>query len=120
MYNLIEYSSNYSETTGSLWFYSKDETSNDIANADNFKSFKYQAKLLGNTAVQPAPNAANGILKNAKIAVLLKYLSNFRRSREMPLINCKVELKLRFNARKYYLRKGIIKNYNVIINGKNF
>ena len=25
MYKLIEYSSNYSETTGSLWFYSKDE-----------------------------------------------------------------------------------------------
>ena len=28
MYNLIEYSSNYSETTGSLWFYSKDEATN--------------------------------------------------------------------------------------------
>ena len=35
MYNLIEYSSNYSETTGILWFYSKDEATNfdtDIAN----------------------------------------------------------------------------------------
>ena len=35
VYNLIEYSSNYSETTGSLSFYSKDETTNfdaDIAN----------------------------------------------------------------------------------------
>ena len=35
MYNLIEYSSNYSDTTGSLWFYSKDETTTfnvDIAN----------------------------------------------------------------------------------------
>ena len=52
MYNLIEYSSNYSETTGSLWFYSKDEPTNfsvDIANNDNFKSFKYKAKVLGNT-----------------------------------------------------------------------
>ena len=41
MNNLIEYSSNYSETTGSLWFYSKDEATNlnaDIANYDNFKS----------------------------------------------------------------------------------
>ena len=27
IYNLIEYSANYSETTGSLWFYSKDKTS---------------------------------------------------------------------------------------------
>ena len=53
MYNLIEYSSNYSETTGSLWFYSKDEATNfnaDIVNDDKSKSFKYKAKLLGNTA----------------------------------------------------------------------
>ena len=40
MYNLIEYSSNYSETTGSLWFYSKDEATNsnaDIPNTNNFQ-----------------------------------------------------------------------------------
>ena len=52
MYNLIECSSNYSETKGSLWFYSKDETTNfnaDIADTDNFKSFEYKAKLLRNT-----------------------------------------------------------------------
>ena len=51
MHNLIEYSSNYSETTGSLWFYSKDEATNfdfDFANS-NFKSFEYKAKLLKNT-----------------------------------------------------------------------
>ena len=62
MYNLIEYSSNYSETTGSLWFYSKDEATNfddDIANNNNFKSFEYNAKLLGNTET----DGANGILK---------------------------------------------------------
>ena len=47
-------------------------------------------KLLGNTVV----NETNGILRNF-IAVLLKYLSNFWRSLEMPLINCKVELKLK-------------------------
>ena len=48
MYNLIECSSNYSETTGSLWFYSKDEETNfdaNIENTDDFKSFK--CKLLG-------------------------------------------------------------------------
>ena len=79
MYNLIEYSSNYSETTGSLWFYSKDEATDfnaDIANDNSFKSFKYKAKLLGNTKAQPNPNHANGILKNATIVVPLKYLSN--------------------------------------------
>ena len=42
MYNLIEYSPNYSETTGSLQFYSKDT---GIANNNNFKFFEYKAKL---------------------------------------------------------------------------
>ena len=95
MYNLIEYSLNYSETTGSLCFYSKDEAVNfngDIAYVDNFKSFKYEAKLLGNTA----PDRANETLRNATIAVPLKYLSNFSRFLEMPLMNCKVELKLKW------------------------
>ena len=39
---------------------------------------------------------ANGVLKNATIVVLSKYLSIFWRSLEMPLINCKVELKLQW------------------------
>ena len=98
MYNLIEYSSNYSEATGSLWFYSKDEASNfnnNIANTDNFKSFKYKAKFLGNTEAQ-ADNGANGIRKYATIAVLLEYLRNFWRSLEMPSINCKIEWKIRW------------------------
>ena len=100
MYNLIEYSSNYSEKTKSLWFYSKDEATDfnaDIVN-NNFRSFKYEAKLLENTEA----DGANGVLKNATIAVPLKYLrSNFWRSLEMPLINCKVELKL--NWAKYFV-----------------
>ena len=44
IYNLIEYNSSYSETTGSLWFYSKDEATNFNANID-FKSIKYKARL---------------------------------------------------------------------------
>ena len=47
-------------STGSLWFHSKDETTDfnaDIANDTNFKSFRYQIKLLGNTVA----NAAYGI-----------------------------------------------------------
>ena len=111
MYNLIEYSSNYFETTGRLWLYSKDETTNfDVAiiNTDNFKSFKCKAKLLSNTAAQLNPNQANGILKNATIVALnanakvtLKYLNNFWKSLEMSLINCKVESKLKWT--KYYV-----------------
>ena len=74
MYNLREYSSNYSETTGILWFYSNNETSNfynNIASTENFKSFKYNAKVLENTVSQSTPNAANEISRNATIAVPL-------------------------------------------------
>ena len=75
MYNLLKNSSNYSDTTGSLRFYSKDEATNfnvDIEDNVNFKSFVYKAKLVGETEAQPTPNNNNGILKNATIAVPLK------------------------------------------------
>ena len=45
VYNLIEYSSNYSKSTGSLWFYSKDEATDFNANTANTDDFKYKAKL---------------------------------------------------------------------------
>ena len=51
----------------------------------------YKAKFLANSEA----DGANGILKNEAIAVPLKYLSNFWRTLEMPLIICKVELKLK-------------------------
>ena len=76
IYNLEKYNSNNSETTESLWFYSKDGTtnfSNNIENSDNFKSFNYQVKLLQNAVAQLTPNNANQILKNATVAVPLKY-----------------------------------------------
>ena len=88
MYNLIEYSSNYSKTTGSSLFYSKDKATDvnvNIANTNNFTLFMYKGKLLENTE----SDGANGILKNATTAVPLKYVSIFLRSLEMLLINCK-------------------------------
>ena len=72
MYNLIEYSWNYSETPGSLWFYYKDEATNfnaDIANRNNLKPFKCKTNLLAKTEA----NGDHKILKNGKIAVPLKY-----------------------------------------------
>ena len=42
IYNLIKYSSNYFETTGSLWFYSKDEASNLNNNIENTEVFQVQ------------------------------------------------------------------------------
>ena len=59
---------------------------------DNSRSFKYKAALLGKTA--NAVNDTNSSVKEAKIVVPLEYLSNFWRSLEMPLMNCKVYLEL--------------------------
>ena len=67
MYDLLQYSSNYSDTTGSLGCYSKDEFNADIG--DSLKSFMYKAKLVGETETRPSPNNNNGILKNATTAV---------------------------------------------------
>ena len=88
MYNVIEYSDNYSDTSRSLWGFKRDKVA-DNANVtnNNVPSFKYKANLIGNTE-------ANGIKKGVKIAVPLKYLSNIWRSLEMPFINSKVELSL--------------------------
>ena len=89
MYNLIEYSDNYSDTSGSLWNFKRDEIINNanVTNDNNAPSFKYKASLIGNTET-------NGTKKGVKIAVPLKYLSNFWRSLEMSLINCRAALSL--------------------------
>ena len=86
MYNLIEYSENYSDTSESLWQFKRDEApaNNADLTTNNFKSFEYKAVLVGKTA-DNANN--NSFVKNTKIVVPLKYLSNFRRSLEMLLIN---------------------------------
>ena len=91
MYNLIEYSDNYSDTSGSLWGFKRDEIDNnaEVTNDDNAPSFKYKASLIGNTETDETK-------KGVKIAVPLKYLRYIWRSLEMPLLNCKVELSLRW------------------------
>ena len=58
---------------------------------NNSQSFKYKAALLGKTANH---NDGKSFVKDAKIVVPLKYLSNFWRSLEMPLINFIVYLEL--------------------------
>ena len=92
MYNLIEYSDNYQDSLATLYQYKRDESPDDIANnlaQNNSTSFDYKIKLLGD------PEVNNNIARrNVKIVVPLKYLSNFFRSLEMPLINCKIKLNL--------------------------
>ena len=90
MYNLIEYSDNYSDTSGSLWGFKRDDIVNNVnvTNDDNAPSFKYKASGIGDTE-------NNGTKNGIEIAVPLKYLSNFWISLETPFINCKVELSLK-------------------------
>ena len=87
MYNLIEYSDNYEKTTGSLWQYFRDEPVDDDDDIEDSKSFKSKTKITGKT-----PNDNNE--KDVEIMIPLKYLSNFWRTLEMPLINCEVNLSL--------------------------
>ena len=92
IYNLIEYSDNYQDSSATLYQYKRDEPPADIANnlaINNSSSFKYKVDLLGNPAV-----VNNVARRNVKVFVPLKYLSNFFRSLEMPLINWKIKLNL--------------------------
>ena len=98
VYNLIEYSYNYSKTSGSLWHHCKEipAINNDgnivIFNGANaIDSFNFKTKITGQTN-------DDGDIENAEILVPLKYLSNFWRTPEMPLINCEVELILTWSS----------------------
>ena len=90
MYNLLDHSDNYSITSGILWNYYRDEINDDENEIDNngnnkttaSKSFKYKAKIIGSTPDNDV--------------VPLKYLSNFWRSVDLRLINCEIELDLRW------------------------
>ena len=93
MYNLIEYSDNYQDSSATLYQYKLDESPEtnaiDDLTANNSSSFKYKISLLGDR------NVVGGIVRlNVKVVVPLKYLSNFFRSLEMPLINCKIKLNM--------------------------
>ena len=95
MYNLLEYSDNYSVTSGSLWNYYRDQVNDSVIENDDdnkisnrkritSKSFEYKTKIIGSTS--------NNNILDAKVVVPLKYLSNFWRFLDLPLINCEIEL----------------------------
>ena len=96
IYNLIEYSSNYSKTSGSLWQYFRDESAiNNDSNTVNFlgncSSFKFKQKITGKIP-------ADGNTNDDEKAVPLKYLSNFWRTLEMSFINCEINVILTWSA----------------------
>ena len=119
LYNIIDYSDNCADTAGSLYHYKRpDQTKNNdgtVTNiAENSTSFKYRWGLIKkqvtptNVAKNVDPYVANAhyAWKNVKTAVPLKYISNFFRALELPLINTKLYVEL--NWTKY----SIINNIN--------
>ena len=115
MYNLLEYNKNYKKTTGSLFNFYRDELSDDevdnrFINNDtaNSKPFKFKSRIMGNTYNVPeqitdaAGNQVNNPdydtsksgTKEVEVAVPLKYLGNFWRGLNMPLVNCEISLTL--------------------------
>ena len=90
---MLEYSKNYRKTTASLWNYYRDETNSGADGKINYsiknsKSFNYKTSITGKLE-------GNNLEKeNVEIVVPLKYLSNFWRTLDMPLINCEVSLTL--------------------------
>ena len=116
MYNLLEYSKNYRKTIGSLYNYYRDKLSDD-ADDNNFNNikvvnsnaFKYKNEIIGNT-YPTIPNPAGGArianpnydankegTQKIELAIPLKYLGNFWRALNMPLISCEVSLELKWN-----------------------
>ena len=106
MYNLLEYSKNYRKTIRSLYNYYRDELSDDADdnNFDNIKvvnsyTFKYKNKIIGNTYNVNAGADGYDVNKNGtqevELAIPLKYLGNFWRALNIPLISCEVSLGLK-------------------------
>ena len=93
LYNVIKYSKNYSKTTGRSWNYYRDEPNCGLGGAGNnmnysmkdSKSFNYKTSITGKLE-------GNNTEKEVEIVVPLKYLSNFWRTLNMPLINCEINL----------------------------
>ena len=119
-YNSLEYSKNYRKTTGSLYNYYRDEL-NDDADLNNHpnnnvvssSAFQYKSKLLGNTynvastnnppagggarPVNPNYDANESGKATLDLVVPLKYLGNFWRALNTPLISCEVSLELKWD-----------------------
>ena len=117
MYSLLEYSKNYRKTIGSLYNYYRDELDDD-ADLDNHpnnnvvssNAVQYKNKLLGNmynvdSTIVPAAGGARVAnpnyvanrtgTKTVLLVIPLKYLGNFWRALNIPLISCEVSLELK-------------------------
>ena len=119
IYNLLEYSYNYSKTSRSLWQYYSDESvldDNDVnidfpANNNNSISFKFKQKITGQTR--------NNGAKDVEVTVPLKISKEFWRTLEMPLLNCEISLILT-KSKKIFLVAGPAANQETTFLIQNF
>ena len=100
IYNLLEYSKNYRKTIGSLWNYYRDEPNSGYNNNNRDRihySIKYSESFNYKTSITGKLENNEDELENIKVVVPLKCLSNFRRTLDIPLINCEISLDLRWS-----------------------
>ena len=107
IYNLLEYSKNYRKTIGSLYNYYRDELTNDDSdnfaniNVVNSEAFKYKHKITGNTYNVDAGAQGYDVNKNGtqevELTIPLKYLGNFWRALNIPLISYEVSSELKWD-----------------------
>ena len=104
MYNLIEYSDNYSKASGSLWQYCKDipavDDDGNIVNSNGVNasnSLNFKAKITGQARDDEKKQKKNKTSWRVEIMVPLNYLSNFWRTLEMLLIKFEVNLILTYS-----------------------
>ena len=108
MYNLLEHCKNYRKTIGSLYNHYRDELRDDADNNnfDNIKvvnsnTFNYKNKIIGNTCNLNAGDDGYDVNKNGtqevELTIPLKYLGNFWRALNIPLISCQISLELKWN-----------------------
>ena len=104
MYNLLEYIKNYRKTIGSFYNYYIDELGGNANNNDNTvnsNTFRYKNKITCNTYNVAA--GAEGYIANKndtqkiELTIPLKYLGNFWRALNIPLISCELSLELKWN-----------------------
>ena len=124
MYNLIEYRDNYSKTSGSSWQYcteipAVDHNGNIVAFNENndTDSFNIKSKIIGKTAANNDHGNIAGRV-DVEVMVPLKYLSNFWRTPEMPLINCKIELILTWSRNSVIISINGCKSKSYIYNNR--
>ena len=106
-YSLIKYSKNYSKTTGSLWNCYKDEPNSALGGENNSvnysiknsNSIDYKTSITGKIE-------GNNRTNNVKIVVPLKHLSNFKRTLDIPLINCEISLTLTWSKNYVIISKA--------------